>query len=294
MPAKAPLSKHRAYGLLVCAKYDDQLDENEKQTMASMADLSSTLPEESFRSMMGSTCESLAKDHLAKIQTHARIENSTRIIDGIMKDDHRKKGNHLLHDLWLPWARKAQFVSRIDCHLLASDDGAQSESLRHGQIKTSWSIPTASVLRYMVEHAPSRKIIELGAGRGYWTKLLRKFGGQVTAVDDTSENMSRPLIRDLIKMDAIRYLRQAKADDTALFFCWPRQKNDGGRWVESCLREFNGGTVYYVGVLEGGCTFEIDEWLKHIGESLGWRIVYKAVLPGFCGVPDEFVHLKRN
>lgn len=294
MANKAPLSKERINALLMCATFDDQLGESEKKTMLSMAALCGTLSEELFKPMMVLTCEMLARVCLVVRQTRERKEASARVLDGFMKNDDRKYGNHLLCDLWLPWAKKTQFVTSNDCLLLASDDGAESESLRHEQVKTSWSIPTTSVLKYMVENSPSRKITELGAGRGYWTKLLRKFGGQVTAVDDKSEQVFRPLIRDIIKMDATAYLQRVKAQDSALFFCWPRMKNDGGRWVETCLEEFMGDTVFYVGELDRGCTFEIDQWLKDTGEALGWRIIYKQAMPAFCGVRDEFLHLKKH
>ena len=296
MASRITVSKRRIDALLVSAIYDDQLDEDEKKNLLHMGVVSRSLPEgELVDDVMGMTFLMLTKVYLAKRNLPARQEESTRVLDGFTKDDDTAGGNHLFLDLWLPWAQKAMFVSSNDCFLIASDYGAEAERLRDDQVKTSWAIPTTPVLKYMVENAPAKKITELGAGRGYWTKLLRKNGADIVAVDDISDRASsRSLIRDMIRMDARKYVQQKKADDTALFFCWPRMKESGGAWVESCLADYKGDTIFYVGELDRGCTFEIDRWLEDIGKSQGWRAVHQQVMPAFCGIRDEFLHLKKE
>lgn len=50
----------------------------------------------------------------------------------------------------------------------------------------SHSVPTLSVLRYMIDSAPGGRILDVGAGRGYWSALLAALGADVVAVDDFS------------------------------------------------------------------------------------------------------------
>ncbi len=211
MAGRTPVSNSRIEGLLVSAIYDSELDEDEKKNLLLLATHRRILPEELFKQMTDMTFQMLAQVYLAKRNLPERTEESTRVLEAFIKDDDAKDGNHLLRDLWLPWAKKAMFVTSNDCFLSASDYGAEAEQLRDHQVKTSWAIPTTPLLIYMVENAPAKKITDLGAGRGYWAKLLQKQGADIVAVDDMSDAAwSRPLFRGMIRMDAVRYVRSRK------------------------------------------------------------------------------------
>jgi len=46
----------------------------------------------------------------------------------------------------------------------------------------SWAIPNQEAIDYLVSQSP---IIEMGAGTGYWSKLISDSGGEVIAFDES-------------------------------------------------------------------------------------------------------------
>lgn len=290
--------QHRIDLIFACVRFDDNLSPAWKDDLTVIGDNLKNMSNVSAKAIYRELFKELGKFYHADKMSAERRQASGRVIDGFLMNDEPSLGNHLFHTLWLPWARKAVFVFSNDTCLAASDYGKEAVLLREQQKSTSWAIPSGSVLKYMVERAPSHKITELGAGRGYWAKLLRKLGADVVAVDNKGEfdktmTNSRSLIADIIIMDAIDYVRSGKANRTALFFCYPRMKSCGGEWVEECLKSYEGNDIFYVGELDRGCTFEIDEWLRVTGSDWGWHMLNKQVLPAFSGARDEFIHLKK-
>lgn len=221
----------------------------------------------------------------------SRKNLSETLIQKHLDGSSRTDGNYLLHDLWLPWARKMQYFYPDDTRLYVTE-AAQRTELRQKQTETAWAIPNQSVIGYMSDLAYS--ITEIGAGRGYWAKLLRKAGLTVHAVDDGSDGMRRPLIKNLIRQDGVKYVSSGRADDGALLFCYPRKRSDNGAYVESCLEKYKGTDVYFVGESDDGSTFQIDSWLERTGAAKGWRIVHAEQLPCFVGLRDTFYHFHRG
>ncbi len=180
-------------------------------------------------------------------------------------DSKKKTGNYLLEDEWLPWASDAAFVHSCDTVLNASAKGLQSYWLRESQTSTAWAIPSQIVLDHMAGN--SSYITEIGSGRGYWVKLLRKIGCRVVAVDNGSELKQRPLIKDTKKMDGVKYVEKGYANGSALFFCYPRREDNNGGYVKAILSIFAGDTFYFVGELDDGSTFDIGKWLQESGSE---------------------------
>lgn len=208
-------------------------------------------------------------------------------LEGSSKTD----GNYLLHDIWVPWAQKMQYFYPDDTRLYVTE-AAQHIELRRKQTETAWAIPNQSVIGYMSDMGFS--ITEIGAGRGYWAKLLRKAGLTVHAVDSGSDGMRRPLIKNLIRQDGVKYVSSGRADDGALLFCYPRKRDDNGVYVEGCLEKYKGSDIYFVGEFDDGTTYEMDLWLEQTGRAQGWQIVHAEQLPCFVGLRDTFYHFHRG
>jgi hypothetical protein len=85
----------------------------------------------------------------------------------------------------------------------------------------AYSIPSLSLLVYI--HKISKKIFEIGAGSGYWAKMLQTVGCDVIACDDFSDGLEQSYF-NVVNQNADQLLEDAKGkyDDYALLFCWPR------------------------------------------------------------------------
>ena len=85
--------------------------------------------------------------------------------------------------LWLPWAKSAQYIDKLDLELTASKYGLETTTkLREITIATSsYAVPSPPVLEYISSHSP--RIVEIGAGSGYWAHQLSKHGCEVVAVE---------------------------------------------------------------------------------------------------------------
>lgn len=98
--------------------------------------------------------------------------------------------------VWLPWAQAAQYVGKGDVELTSSDYGTTvTQHLRTLTCwKFSWAVPSTPVLEFMVERSP--KIVEVGAGTGYWARLLTECGADIIALDtDSTEMLWFPITR---------------------------------------------------------------------------------------------------
>ncbi|GAQ88175.1 hypothetical protein KFL_004060100 [Klebsormidium nitens] len=101
--------------------------------------------------------------------------------------------NPVLEKFWLPLARYVLFAgySRLEYTELPDSTAVL---LVNARVRDTicWSVPTLSVLRYMIESAPEGRILDVGAGTGYWSALLAGLGADVVAVDDFSWWQDRP------------------------------------------------------------------------------------------------------
>lgn len=86
------------------------------------------------------------------------------------------------------------------------------ESLVH---KYSWAIPDIQALKIIKNFAP---IIELGAGNGYWSSLLRQMSVDIIAYD--REVDSSTCHTEVLK-GSPKVLKDAKHKDRTLMLCYP-------------------------------------------------------------------------
>ncbi|PNW76347.1 hypothetical protein CHLRE_12g552827v5 [Chlamydomonas reinhardtii] len=103
--------------------------------------------------------------------------------------------NFLLHLIWEPWARQTRyfhdrlaFITRPD---FSQEDDMQyvlGLAIRSSMAvpSVSWAIPSAEALEVIAQQSGGR-VVEVGAGTGYWAWLLARRGVDVVAVDNDSE-----------------------------------------------------------------------------------------------------------
>ena len=107
----------------------------------------------------------------------------------------RVPDNLLLHRFWEPWARDTRFFHDRFAMFTRPEynaDDQMQETLGlaiRGSIAVpymSWAVPSAEALEVIAQVSGGR-VVEVGAGTGYWAWLLTRRGVDVVAVDNDSE-----------------------------------------------------------------------------------------------------------
>jgi len=127
----------------------------------------------------------------------------------------------------------------------------------------AYAVPAPRTLDWVAELSTRRTVFELGAGRGYWAKVLADRGVAVRAFDseppDTTTNASFPGAigqRDVwFQVDGSAEFEADLDDDSVLLLCWP--PGWGNPMASAALELFErrgGHHLIYVGEPKGGNT----------------------------------------
>jgi hypothetical protein len=152
----------------------------------------------------------------------------------------------------------------------------------------AFAVPNEAALQTVARYAP---IVELGAGTGYWTYLLRLRGVDCLAYDRAppdrllNPNMFRPLTWTHVEDGDVGVL-MAHAE-RALFLCWPSYRDP---FAACALATYRGATLIYVGEPAGGHTAD-DDFFTLLARD--WRAVEQVVLPNWPGTRDRLTVYRR-
>jgi hypothetical protein len=156
--------------------------------------------------------------------------------------------------------------------------------------KYGFAIPTPRVIEKIASYG---RIIEVGAGTGYWAKLISEAGGDIIALDkapvETGEN------RYKFRQSWFPVQKGGPHDlrchaDRVLFLCWPSYSTPFGA---ECLREYQGDTFLYVGEGPGGCCGDEDFWELLDKEWEGSCDSYISI-PQWESIHDFFTAYRRK
>lgn len=126
------------------------------------------------------------------------------------------------------------------------EDAARRTGARDWLAHTySWAIPSEEAVAALVEVSP---LVEIGAGGGYWAKLIREAGGEVEAFDE-NPTQNEWAKRRWSKVQAGDEYAVAAYPNHSLFLCWPPDNDLMAEWT---LDYYMGDVVAYVGEHEGG------------------------------------------
>jgi hypothetical protein len=149
--------------------------------------------------------------------------------------------------------------------------------------KYSWAIPNEEAILAIKDLG--KKIIEIGAGRGYWGWLLHQVGVDIVCYDKGLPNNWHSRYGDLTYYPVLEGGPEELLEnkDRTLFLCWPPYDDD---LVTQCLDRYDGEIIIYVGENDG-CTGH-DERLER-------KEVYKRVsIPQYYFIHDYMVIYKRS
>lgn len=147
--------------------------------------------------------------------------------------------------------------------------GNTNGSVRLGFVQTilqaayAYAVPSPDTLGWVKTFTGGRTVVELGAGRGYWARLLADNGVTVRAFDseppDTAANASFPGVAGQpdvwFPVGDLGGFEAALTGDAVLFLCWPPGWGDPMASEALELFESRGGRrLVYVGEPKGGKT----------------------------------------
>ena len=157
----------------------------------------------------------------------------------------------------------------------------------------SFAIPTHEAIETIKKYSP---ICEMGAGSGYWAKLLTEAGADVIAYDTVVpfEIKSYAEREDLMEqgVECNRWIRRLHFPvqhcdeefippaNRTLFICWPPYDEP---MANDILNRYQGDTLVYIGEGPGEACAD-DNFFETLEEH--WEIIDNAQIPRFYGIRD--------
>jgi hypothetical protein len=154
----------------------------------------------------------------------------------------------------------------------------------------SWAVPTNEALDAIVEHAGAG-VVEIGAGSGYWARLLANLDVDVAAYD--VQPWPNPHPEQLAWQDGVtpwhvrswfpvrpgNHRAVVEHPDRALLMVWPSAAD----WAAEAVEHHTGETVIVVGEWRGGQTGS-DRLFDLLD---GMQLVADVALPCWYGCTDR-------
>lgn len=153
----------------------------------------------------------------------------------------------------------------------------------------SFAIPSKKAIEAIGKLSP---LIEIGAGTGYWAKLLQDVGADIKAFDihppDTGGHHEHFAPRTYARVLAGGPTQILEHPNRTLFLCWPPLSNP---MAAACLDLYLGYHLVYIGEGSGGCTGD-----DHFHELLdaNWDEVQQVWIPQWPGIHDYCTIYRRR
>lgn len=139
----------------------------------------------------------------------------------------------------------------------------------------AWAIPNEEAVDTVAGLSP---VLEVGAGKGYWARMVKDAGGDILATDPDPPAADRewfPVWRAGAQDVVPDY------PDRTLMMVWP---TDGDYWSVEALGMYGGDTVIYVGEGRTGAT-ATDRFHEMLFEE--WELAETVDIPTFFGMRDR-------
>src|SRR5882672_7322034 len=163
-----------------------------------------------------------------------------------------------------------------------------------------WSAPLATpeAIQAIVTAAP--RLVELGAGTGYWAQLLASAGADVVALDNVApgtrntyggirsrdEEPGGQVVGRWFPVEEGDAQRLAAYPDRALFLCWPPMDS----MAADALAVWRGDVLILIGE-RGGCT-GTDAFYERLDAE--FDTVAEVRLPQWDGIHDDLEVCRRK
>jgi hypothetical protein len=157
--------------------------------------------------------------------------------------------------------------------------------------KYSWAVPNEAALKAIAKHAP---IVEIGAGRGYWAKLLQDRGVDIIPYDINPPSLgNNSYHRGFHKLTWTEVFsgnakKAALHNDRTLFLCWPPYDTS---CAFDALNNYTGKKVIFVGEEQGGCTGD-NKFFSLLSKN--FKMTKQISIPQWFGIHDSLMIFKRK
>jgi hypothetical protein len=143
----------------------------------------------------------------------------------------------------------------------------------------SWAIPNDAAID---EIEKVGKVVEAGAGSGYWARLLRDRGVDLVAYDQNPPIVSTNQYASHQYTDVLVGGPEALKPhgDRALFLCWPTYDTP---FAADCLAHWAGNILIYVGEGPGGCCAD-DRFFEILDSD--FSCIKNVDIPRWFGMND--------
>lgn len=155
--------------------------------------------------------------------------------------------------------------------------------------KFGFSIPTYELVVKLKKLSP---LVEIGAGTGMLSYLVKNAGGHITPYDTHPPRLKTNRYRfskeflPVLKGD---HRSLAKHPNSTLLLCWPPYNTSMGY---KCLsaRTWRGKHLVVIGESNGGCTAD-DKFFNKLTQD--WELLEEIRIPQFPGIHDYAAVYKR-
>lgn len=151
----------------------------------------------------------------------------------------------------------------------------------------SFAIPTEKAILELVALSP---VVEMGAGTGYWSMLIREAGGEVLSFDKYLGEVNKYAFTKSygVVQQGDENSLQGLGGRYCLLLCWP---NYNTNFAYNCVVAFLGNRLVYIGEGEGGCNANL-EFFHLLGKD--WTVTKNIDLPQWPGLNDRLSVYQRN
>jgi hypothetical protein len=177
-------------------------------------------------------------------------------------------------------ARSTESRSDPDSYsLLMRDAILRSHEVRDLYVDSiCWAIPSVEVIEAIRSFACGQKIIEICAGRGFWTRLLELKGVKIFPTDI---HPPKDAFTHIQEMDSVTAVSHYNEQCNVLMCVWPAFWNSS---AVDALKTFTGRKFIFCGECRGGCT-ATDDFFDEL--KTHWKIVNEVNNPTFWGIHDS-------
>jgi hypothetical protein len=154
--------------------------------------------------------------------------------------------------------------------------------------KYAWAIPNDAAIRAIAEH---KKIIEIGAGTGYWAMLLAKAECDILAFDCDPPSKGPNEYRHNREWHPIKRGGPSiitEYPEYTLLLCWPPYES--GMAFE-CLTYYSGDVLIYIGESNGGCNGDDNFWSAIESD---WKEIRRIEIPQWKYIHDSLWFYERR
>lgn len=143
-----------------------------------------------------------------------------------------------LSDMRLPWATGLE----VTLHHFASSRIRYFADFNALRRTYSWSIPSPGDIAWMKGILEGRRVVEPGAGSGYWAWQLRQADVDIIAYDPAGPDDNWYACQEWTPVQRGDHTAVTAHPDRALFLCWP---SNGEPWAAEALEAYEGDLLIY-------------------------------------------------